>query len=89
MIGKRQINCSRTPKRNSYYCEEHKLIDNRVPFKFKTNVIYYRIEDIISTIKTNVSGELTIHDCFTDQFGNILYLITYNGKFQRIITKTF
>ena len=30
MIGIRQINCSRTPKRNSYYCKEHKLIDNRL-----------------------------------------------------------
>ena len=74
-MDSKNTNCSNTPVRNSYYCNQH--LDQNVNFTFRLNetIISFKVNNIISSIHT-ILNDITIHDCFLNNQNSIVYLIS-------------
>lgn len=81
------IGCPNTPKRNSYFCEKHTVLEPNLCFKINENPQLFKIKDIKEhSLNGQTISLVKIHDfiCIPDDPKSLLYLCEiekYKTKF--------
>ncbi|RNA41726.1 hypothetical protein BpHYR1_044154 [Brachionus plicatilis] len=80
ILGDVDIGCPNSPKRKSYFCEDHQHIDPLVKFKYGNTTFECSLSQIKPSRRKLSKENLNIYDNFLSKNDQVMYLVDYSDK---------